>query len=77
MNSEFYVFGKVTKLISSTSDDTINLLEKTTFRSLGEEFIKKFTDIFSELPDEIMAIPEVRTKIKGPAIQVLPIAIFI
>lgn len=77
MNGEFYVFGKVTQIIPSNSEYTINLLQKTNLRSFGEDVINLFTKAFSEAPNDILVFPEVITEIKGPAIQVLPIAIFI
>lgn len=77
MNGEFSVFGKVTQLISCDSKDTIDLLQKTTLKSFGEEVINIFTDAFSQVPDNAIIFPEITTKINGPAIQVLPIAIFI
>ncbi len=77
MNGEFSVFGKVTQVISCDSEDTIDLLQKTNLRSFGEDVIKKFTDAFDQVPNNAITLPKVITKINGPAIQVLPIAIFI
>lgn len=77
MNGEFSVFGKVTQVISCDSKDTIDLLQKTTLKSFGEEVIKMFTDSFSHVPNNAIIFPKITTKINGPAIQVLPIAIFI
>jgi hypothetical protein len=77
MNGEFSVFGKVTQVISCDSKDTIDLLQKTTLKSFGEEVINMFTDAFSKVPNNAIIFPEITTKIKGPAIQILPIAIFI
>jgi hypothetical protein len=76
MNGEFYVFGKVTQVIPHNYQNTINLLQKTTFRLLGEEVIKPFIDSFNDVPSAIV-LPKIVTKIESPAIQVLPIAIFI
>jgi hypothetical protein len=78
MNGEFYVFGKVTKVIQPDSKDTINLLRKTTFRSLGKEILKEITEAFENIPPESgIDLPKIRTTIEGPVIQVLPFAIFI
>lgn len=77
MNGEFSVFGKVTQVISRDSEDTIDLLQKTNLRSFGEDIIKMFTDAFDQVPNNAITLPKVITKINGPAIQILPIAIFI
>lgn len=78
MNGEFYVFGKVTKVIQPGSEETINLLRKTTFRSLGKEMLTKITEVFENIPPESgIDLPRIRTTLEGPVIQVLPIAIFI
>lgn len=77
MNGEFSVFGKVTQVIPCDSEDKINLLEKTNLRSFGEDVINTFTGAFDEVPNNAIVFPKVITEIEGPAIQVLPIAIFI
>ncbi len=75
-NGEFCVFGKVTNILVSKRDK-IDLLQKTSFRSLDENFIKTITNAFDENGASGIDMPKVTTKIEAPAIQVLPIAIFI
>lgn len=75
-NGEFCVFGKVTNILISKRYK-IDLLQKTSFRSLGENYIETITTAFDKTQIPELNIPKVITKIEAPAIQVLPIAIFI
>jgi len=75
-NGEFCVFGKVTNVLLSKRYK-IDLLQKTSFRSLDENIIEQITNAFNNNTVPDVKIPKVATKIEAPAIQVLPIAIFI
>ncbi len=76
MNGEFYVFGKVTQVLAN-KNEKINLLQKTVFRSIGEAALEKYLDIVNKMSNTDVNIPKVTTRIEAPAIQVVPIAIFI
>ncbi len=76
VDGHFKVLGIVTKSISDESD-SINLLRKTTLSKLPSEFTDSFIDIFKIMrEDHDFNIPTPNISIKGPAIQVLPVAIF-
>ena len=75
LGGRFKVLGKV---IAVCKDDSacIDLLRKTTLSILKDETL---ADIFSGFKSEDMQqfnLPEIVTKIKGPAMIVIPIAIY-
>lgn len=77
-NGEFYVFGKVIKIIQPNSNESVNLLRKFSLRSLNRNVLDSFVEFLNKLKQETdIDIPEIITSIKSPVIQVLPIAIFI
>ena len=76
IDGEFYVLGKVIRVIKSGSEDTINLLRNTSFRQIDLKLFNEFTNAFRGAEDAGLNFPEIVTQIKAPAIQILPIAIF-
>jgi len=76
IDGEFLVLGKVVRVLGSNSKESINLLRKTAFGRFPSQ-------IFDELgtavtgAQEVINLPEFTTEINGPAIQVIPIAIFV
>ncbi len=72
IDGTFRVLGKVTRVIAANSDESINLLRKTPFGKLNAP-----DEIFSGLPMEGKAFKNgAGTRIEGPALQVIPMAIF-
>ena len=71
----FKVLGKV---IAICEDDSrfINLFRKTTLSLLPEEMLESLFSGFKSDELKFYNLPEFRTKIKGPAIIVIPIAIY-
>ncbi len=74
IDGTFSVFGKVTRVIPAKSGDNISLLRKTSFGKFDP-----LEKVFDELPTVMVKIgykdrPD--TRIEGPALQILPIAIF-
>jgi hypothetical protein len=74
IDGEFYIFGKIIRVIKPGSQDTINLLRNTSFRQLDITFFNQFASAFENIKG--LNFPEMITEIKSPAIHVLPIAIF-
>ena len=75
LGGRFKVLGKVIAICKDKSE-SIDLLRKTPLSIFHE---KKITEIFSGLNYETnqqFILPEFKTKISGPAIIVIPIAIF-
>lgn len=77
VDGEYTVLGKVTKVILEDSDDTINLLRKTSLGRLQGEFLDKLVNSFEGMDRVGFDLPKIVTRIEGPVIQVIPIAVFI
>lgn len=76
IDGEFRVLGKVVRVVNSDSEDSINLLRKTGFGPLSSAMFDELGDNFSELEEQGVELPEFITEIEGPAVQVIPVAIF-
>lgn len=75
LGGRFKVLGKVIAICKDNSE-SIDLLRKTTLSILTDEIL---TDIFAGFKNEDMQqfnLPELVTKIEGPAMIVIPIAIY-
>lgn len=76
IDGEFSVLGKVIRVVKPSSSDKIDLLRNTKFGLINRKIIDDFSKSFkSPLLSEIK-IPEPITEISGPALQIVPIAIF-
>ena len=75
LGGTFQILGKV---IAICEDDSkyINLLRKTTLSLLPEEMLEEIFSGFKSSELGQFNLPEFRTKIKGPAMIVIPIAIY-
>ena len=75
LGGHFKVLGKV---IAICKDDTenINLLRKTTFSFLPSESVKEMFAEFQNDAMEGLNLPEFKTQIQGPALIVIPVAIY-
>lgn len=76
IDGEFQVLGKITRVIQPNSDESINLLRKTPFGRLNQTLLKKFSDIMSSTESMGLRNPEFIAEIDGPALLVVPIAIY-
>lgn len=74
IDGEFYVLGKIIRVIKPGSQDTINLLRNTSFRQLDITIFNQFATALENT--EGLNFPEIVTEIEAPAMQILPIAIF-
>ena len=76
IDGEFHVVGKVARVVSGADAQAISLLRKTPLGMFGDEVAKQFSDGFQQLAASGLSIAPLQTKIEGPAIQIIPIAIF-
>jgi hypothetical protein len=76
IDGEFYVLGKIIRVIKAGSEDSINLLRNTSFRQIDLKLFNDWTGSFKGAEDAGLNFPEIVTEIKAPSIQILPIAIF-
>jgi hypothetical protein len=74
-DGEFYVFGKLIRSIKDESD-SINLLRKTSLSRIDDDMLASMFSGFENLSQHGMKNAVFMKEVKGPAIQVLPIAIF-
>lgn len=75
LGGKFRVLGKVIK-IASDENDKIDLLRKTTLSILDDNTLNEFLTAFKSDDLKEFKLPEVRAVIKGPAIIIIPIAIY-
>lgn len=70
------MLGKVSRFLGSDSDESINLLRKTSLNMMDDQAIEDLTLALNQTNQHGVNIPRIVTKIEAPVIQVLPIAIF-
>ena len=76
LDGEYRVLGRVTRVISQESDEEIDLLRKTSFSHLT---IGQVDDLFTALREgmtEQFDLPKLYTKVGGPALQIVPVAVY-
>ena len=76
IDGETRVLGKVVRVVRMDSSDSINLLRKTSLARFDSSILNQFKGDFVGMEKHGMKFPEIVTEIKGPALQVIPIAIF-
>lgn len=59
----------------SRNDEEVELLRGTAVGGLGEDVLDELLGAFRQI--EGIQLPEITTKVPGPAIQVVPIAIYV
>lgn len=76
VDGRFKVLGKVINAIEDDSD-SISLLRDTTLNMVARPFFDSFSLISEQLKgQQELDIPDLHWKVEGPAIHILPIAIF-
>jgi hypothetical protein len=72
---EYRILGKVVRKLKE--GDSISLLGSSAFAGFGEDNLEQFLKPFRDLDQELFKLPEIITKVKGPAFQIIPIAIYV
>jgi len=72
---EYRLLGKVVRKIEQDSEETIDLLRGTGLGGVGREALEQLWNAFNQMGQ--MNLPQVKSEISGPALEVVPIAIFI
>lgn len=75
IGGKFKILGKVIAICKDSSE-SIDLLRKTTLSVLTDEILADFFAVFKNDDMKQFNLPELVTKIKGPAMIVIPIAIY-
>lgn len=76
IDGEFRVLGKVIRVVKTDSEDSINLLRKTSFGILDSSIFDGMGDALEDQEGLRLNSSEFTTEIEGPALQLIPIAIF-
>jgi hypothetical protein len=72
---EFRLIGKVVRKVEPNSNDSIDLLSGTGLGGIGKDTLANLFLVFSQI--EGMSLPEIETDISGPALEIVPIAIYV
>lgn len=75
VDGTFRVVGKVSRVISEDKE-AISLNGNTAIGCLPDAVLSQFADAFSSPAIQAIHLPPLEWEIKGPVIQVLPVAIF-
>jgi hypothetical protein len=76
VDGEYRVLGKLIRVLDAETDETINLLRKTSLAIVPEETLTELTAGLSSLRDQGLELPAATTYVNGPALQLIPIAVF-
>jgi hypothetical protein len=76
VDGEFRVLGKVIRVVMPDSDEPINLLRKTTFGRFDRKIFDQLSQALAGMEAAGLRSTELITEIEGPALLVIPIAIF-
>jgi hypothetical protein len=74
-HKEFRILGKVVRIIAEDSEESIDLLRGTGLGGIGKNTLDTLMVSINQL--EGMNLPEVKTEIRGPALEIVPIAIYV
>jgi hypothetical protein len=74
-HKEYRLLGKVVRKIEKDSEDSIDLLRGTGLSGVGRDTLNNLLIPFNQL--EGMNLPEIKSEVMGPALEIVPIAIFI
>ena len=77
VDGEFRVIGKVIRIVRPDVDEPINLLRKTKFARLSNTVLGQMVEPIAGIDKEVVDLPPLATSIPGPALQAIPIAIFV
>lgn len=75
-DGEFTVFGKVIKVLQEESEDTINLLRKTSLSKVNNALLNEMFSGFENLDQHGLKNADFTKEVLPPVIQVIPISIF-
>lgn len=77
IDGRFTVLGKVIKSLNESSEESINLLRGTSLALLPNQMKHELIQQFEPVQAMNLQLPKLTFEVKGPALQVVPIAIYI
>ncbi|MQA78100.1 MAG: hypothetical protein GEV10_06425 [Streptosporangiales bacterium] len=75
LGGQFTVLGKITSTVDT--NDEINLFRRTALGAAGSDFSRSFINDLTESSDGDLDINAPEAIVAGPALQILPLAIFV
>lgn len=72
---EYRLLGKVVRKIERDASETIDLLRGTGLGGVGREILEQLWNALNQM--EKMNLPQVKSEVGGPALEVVPIAVYI
>lgn len=76
-HGDFWMLAKVVKNLAQSQDDAIDLLRSSALRGFNDEVLEKLLFALRQSGASGVSLPAMETKIRAPAMQVIPIAIYI
>ena len=76
IDGEFSILGKITRVVVKDSGEPINLLRKTAFGKFHSSVFEQLSNVSAAMETAGMRSRDIVTEIPGPALLVIPIAIF-
>jgi hypothetical protein len=73
-HKEYRVLGKVVRKIAESEENAIHLLRGTGLGGIGKQALEQMAAM---MQIQGMNLPKIETEIKGPALEVVPMAIFV
>ena len=73
-HKEYRVLGKVVRKIAESEENAIDLLRGTSLGGIGKQALEQMAAM---MQIQGMNLPKIETEIKGPALEVVPMAIFV
>jgi hypothetical protein len=74
-HKEYRMLGKVVRKLDQDSNETIDLLTGTGLGGIGRDTLDNLLAAFNTMPG--MNLPEIQTEIEGPALEIVPIAVYV
>ncbi|GGG88614.1 DUF6414 family protein [Paenibacillus radicis (ex Gao et al. 2016)] len=76
IDGQFFVLGKVVRFIPEESNGFVNLLRGTPLAYIPEEALTQVTSGFREMSSQLTMEDDFTTKVHGPVLLIVPIAIY-
>jgi hypothetical protein len=76
IEGNYKILGKVSKIVKDENDE-INLLRNTSFSMMQKSMLDMMFSSLSSLEKNGLKTPEISTNVQGPALMIIPIAIFL